>query len=645
MVSPSQRLARRVNGSENAWTPANGGRNVAWSRMNHRWLILPLLAWPVVSAFAEHTWKPARELAGQLNLARLIPASAESSELRCRVGDDPRWAQQDWDDAAWDVTEFRNVPSDRGLVWLRFCVRDPTAPLPDALFLSLPYSYELYWDGVLIGRSGRPAATRAEEVPGHSLNTMSVSPELRAAGEHVIAIRASGFHNRYPGPTAPVQILPLPLGEWQQLNSRGAILPHAAMGAMLMVTITACVMWLLAARMAALLAFAALTLCTTVAQAVAMAFWDYGYSYEWNYAANLARGYAIDAGGLCLLALVIVMFALPRRCWFALVVLPVVGVVLGWFSTSLYRPLLTSAFALSLLATGWAAGRNRLGARVVFTGILITAAVWLYDPVHFVLSWYFQGFLPTLVGVTAAIALQVRAARRQAHEVQLMAARLELELLKKNLQPHFLLNTLATIVEVIEQEPKSAVTIIEALAREFRILARVSGEKLIPLAHELELCRAHLRIMSLRKGAQCVLDVVPDTDERLLVPPALFHTLVENGLTHLLPEDGWQRFELGATIERNRVRFTLVARGQPMADDRALTLLPLPATPAPFPPVKKREGTGLRYVKARLEESFPGRWSLQGEAVPQGWRTVVEIAGVERVPVEEVKKTYETADR
>jgi len=49
--------------------------------------------------------------------------------------------------------------------------------------------------------------------------------------------------------------------------------------------------------------------------------------------------------------------------------------------------------------------------------------------------------------------------------------------------------------------------------------------------------------MSLRKGVRCSL-AVDGVNERDLVPPALFHTLIENGLTHLLPRDGEQRFEL-----------------------------------------------------------------------------------------------------
>src|SRR5262249_30663935 len=150
---------------------------------------------------------------------------------------------------------------------------------------------------------------------------------------------------------------------------------------------------------------------------------------------------------------------------------------------------------------------------------------------------FFPKFLPATLGLMASLAMHLHDERKRAQAAKLAAARLELELLKKNIQPHFLLNTLATILETIEQEPKTAAALVEALAGEFRILSRVAGEKLIPLGQELELCRAHLRVMSLRRGVTCAI-AAAGVDERALVPPALFHTLVENGLTHLLPRDG-----------------------------------------------------------------------------------------------------------
>jgi LytS/YehU family sensor histidine kinase len=135
----------------------------------------------------------------------------------------------------------------------------------------------------------------------------------------------------------------------------------------------------------------------------------------------------------------------------------------------------------------------------------------------------------------------------------------------------------------------------------------VSGEKLIPLGQELELCRAHLQIMGLRRGVQCSL-VVRGVDESSPVPPALFHTLVEGGISHQLPREGKLRFILEAAYQPGRARYALTVEG---------------GNPVEKGPV--RDGTGLRYVKARLEESFAGRWTLTAGPVPDGWQTVIEI--------------------
>jgi LytS/YehU family sensor histidine kinase len=228
-----------------------------------------------------------------------------------------------------------------------------------------------------------------------------------------------------------------------------------------------------------------------------------------------------------------------------------------------------------------------------------------------------------MVGFVTALTLQLRDDRRAARQAQLTAARLEVELLKKNIQPHFLLNTLATIQEVIEQEPKTAMALVDALASEFRILNRMSGEKLVELGHELELCRAHLHVMSLRKGAGCTLNVV-GVDERALMPPALFLTLIENGLTHLLPRDGKLEFTLRAEYRGAVARYAFVAEGvrQPNAALALAAEFPREAVTAAS---QTKEGTGLRYIKARLEESFTGAWALTAGPVPEGWETIIEI--------------------
>ena len=187
---------------------------------------------------------------------------------------------------------------------------------------------------------------------------------------------------------------------------------------------------------------------------------------------------------------------------------------------------------------------------------------------------------------------------------------MEIELLKKNLQPHFLMNTLAVLAEVVQQNPRVAARLIEDLADEFRTVARVSAEKLIPLAQEIELCRAHLRVMSVRAGRTWNLDT-DGLDEAALVPPAVFLTLIENGFAHQCATNDEARFALRAHRAAAALRVTYFCRP---AKCRGM-------------PAGLRAAPGCADVKARLEESFPGRWTLTGEHVAGGWQTTIELNG------------------
>jgi LytS/YehU family sensor histidine kinase len=213
-----------------------------------------------------------------------------------------------------------------------------------------------------------------------------------------------------------------------------------------------------------------------------------------------------------------------------------------------------------------------------------------------------------MLGLLSAVALRVRDERVKAEQAQLTAARLEVELLKKNLQPHFLMNTLTALTEVIEQNPGAASALIDDLATEFRTLARMSGEKQVTLAEEIELCRVHLRVMSVRTGVAWRL-VADEVDENAPVPPAIFLTLIENAFVHQRPAGKAAAFRLTMAVDGGGVRYTFVSPGEVQ----------------PVKTVRVSGGTGLRYVKARLEESFPGRWMFAHRAVAEGWETVIAV--------------------
>lgn len=541
------------------------------------------------------------------------------SQFRFQRGDDPRWAAPDFDDSAWETVENRELPSRAGIYWVRWRVRhwqprnmagiDPR----DGLLFKMVASYDVYWDGHLIGRNGRVSASADDEAPGDVDALFQIPAHLLTPGEHVIALRMSSWHTGF---ATPRYGLIVGWGNFRAMlveRSRTALFSVMAVGAALVVSLVFGLMWALAGRRPSLLIFSALFLCVSLMQALQAWRWLFEYPYSWHHPRLVVITTLVTMMSLLLPAFVLHHFDGKRKRWVYVAMAAMMA--WGWGSSPFYNAkslmICGVGFGTAFVLAGQAMWQRKQGAFFAWAGLAVSGFALLTAPRDFLDHAFFISAGPAVLGLLVALVLQLREERRVAQQAVLTAARLEIELLKKNLQPHFLINTLATIQETIEQEPRTASAMVEALATEFRILNRISGEKLVTLEQELELCRAHLSVMSLRKAAQCSLRT-SGLDETALVPPALFHTLIENGLTHLLPREGRLDFELRAEHRPPMTRYVLVAHGQRQAGDNGSEA--------------ERTGTGTRYVKARLEESFTGRWQMTAGPVPEGWETVIDLA-------------------
>lgn len=590
------------------------------------------------------TSPPPLKLGGTFVRLPVDPPLSGPVEFRFQRGDDPRWAAKDFDAADWPVVTGRDLPSRDGIYWLRWTLtqrRDPAVASRDGLLFKVVASYDLYWDGRLIARNGRVSATSEDEGPGSVDALFQIPSDLLEPGPHVVALRMSSWNTGFPSPT---YALNWSWGNFRTMllqRSRTALLSVMAVGAALVAAIVMGLLWLLAGRRRALLILSGLFLCVGMLQALQAWRWLFDYRYDWHYPRLVVITALTTAMAVLLPAFLLEHFNLRKRGWAygPLAIFLTHAWVTGEFYNRISLYVCAVGFSVALGVAAGAAWRRRRGAGFAGGGMAVSVVALALAPRDFLDHAFFLSAGPALLGLLIAVVLQLREERREAQRAVLTAARLEIELLKKNIQPHFLLNTLATIQEVIEQEPRTAVTLIDALADEFRILNRVSGEKLVPLAQEVALCRAHLQVMSLRKAARCTLEVT-GVEEDALVPPALFHTLIENGLTHLLPCNGRLDFQLVAERLSPGVRYRISARGHRQTnrdDTTSPTRSRRPSgwdamSPSRIAPdgeeagdAPSREGTGLRYIRARLEESFTGRWSLSGSPVDGGWETVIEI--------------------
>lgn len=561
-------------------------------------------------------------------LALTADAAGDAGTItRQRQGDDVRWAARDWDDHDWQ--SGHTVPARTGIYWIRchFSLTDPQLRLTpqeaqresaevdraapdDSIFLAAPYAFELYWDGRRIGGSGTVGATREAEVAGPLDNLLIIPSELLGPGEHVIAMRLSSFHYNFPADRVGFHFLLRNAAQSYASEIRRPIFPMISLGGALLVALISGLLYWLVDRWRPLLLCSAVSLALAVFYLLIAWRWIQNSPYDWLYPRLLAITWVMTLIAGLFPWLLLEQFNVPRRRWYFAGMVPLLAA--AWMTSPIYEIkalwLCREMLMVSLVIAGWAIWRQRAGARFVLAGVLVGLLMVRTEGRDFLDPSFFVTFGVLVLIVFATLGVQLRADRRRAEEATLTAVRLETELLRKNLQPHFLLNTLTALCEVVEQNPPGAVRLINDLAEEFRSLSRMSGEKLIPLAQELDLCRAHLRVMSLRTETTWRLEA-DKVDPSNQVPPAVFLTLIENGYAHQRVRTAVAAFTLQqAPLTDGGTRYVFVSPGQGQTDT-----------------VRTQGGTGLRYVKARLEESFPGRWHFQDGWTEEGWESVIEI--------------------
>jgi sensor histidine kinase YesM len=183
---------------------------------------------------------------------------------------------------------------------------------------------------------------------------------------------------------------------------------------------------------------------------------------------------------------------------------------------------------------------------------------------------------------------------RQIHASDLEArlARTHLQLLRMQLQPHFLFNTLNTVAELVHSDPDTADQMITRLGRLLRLSLDHAGHQVVPLRQEIDFLRMYVEIEQVRfqDRLQIVWDLAPDTLEAA-VPTLLWHPVLENAIRH------------GVTPLAGRGR--IVIASQRAGDDLILEIRDngrgLPAGQV------LREGVGLRNIRERVDQLYGSR--------------------------------------
>lgn len=221
----------------------------------------------------------------------------------------------------------------------------------------------------------------------------------------------------------------------------------------------------------------------------------------------------------------------------------------------------------------------------------------------------------SVVGLEAALrySRQVRDEAVRASLLEAQLAQTQLHLLRSQLRPHFLFNTLHAISALMHRDVHAADRMVGQLSELLRATLERDGRHEVPLSEELDLLTPYLDIERTRFSDRLhvEVDVAPEARDAL-VPPLLLQPLVENAIRHgISPRRGPGRVWVRAA--RSGERLSVEVRddgvGPPAAGLEGL-----------------REGIGLGSTRARLEKLYGAAQVLTLEAnAPRGFTVCLSL--------------------
>ena len=203
---------------------------------------------------------------------------------------------------------------------------------------------------------------------------------------------------------------------------------------------------------------------------------------------------------------------------------------------------------------------------------------------------------PVIVGIPLKIWNAVRIERKLEEQSRLLLEA-RLDALQRQINPHFLFNTLNSIASLIRSEPELAREMIVKLGRILRTLLR-ERDAFVPLEEELAFTDDYLDIEVIRFGDK--LRVVKEITEEALgleVPSMLLQPLIENSIKHgLEPRIGGGTVTVRGRVSDGRLLLEVEDDGVGMSPDRA-----------PGAGIgREGMGIGMRNVRERIEVLYEG---------------------------------------
>lgn len=205
--------------------------------------------------------------------------------------------------------------------------------------------------------------------------------------------------------------------------------------------------------------------------------------------------------------------------------------------------------------------------------------------------------------------------RDRSEKAQLLAQSAQLQMLRYQLNPHFLFNSLNSIRALVEEDKSKAREMITELAELLRYSLTSQKNEDVPLSVELEAIQHYFAIELKRFEDNLVVDYQIDPlAEDFPVPSFLLHPLVENAVKYGMQTSSMPlKITISADVSEEDLTVRVLNSGKWVKPERGLH------------ESKQGTGTGLRNIQQRLENAFSGKYRFDTQETDAGVEATISI--------------------
>ena len=195
------------------------------------------------------------------------------------------------------------------------------------------------------------------------------------------------------------------------------------------------------------------------------------------------------------------------------------------------------------------------------------------------------------------------------NDLEKNSLQIELRELKNQISPHFLFNMLNNVNVLIQKDRQKASTVVMKLSEFLRYQLYETSSGSVSLQSEIKFLKDFIELEKIRRDdfSFSVSDENPAGSKRLLLPPGLFLTFVENAVKHSADPEAPSLVNLSFSVAQERLQFTCIN------------------TKPREPSFRESGGLGLANITRRLDLLYSKDYTLDIQDQPDLYKVDLSI--------------------